>query len=406
MPVLVVDNGAQSLRIGLSNSEAPTVVLPNQTARIKKDVRVLTGDETVSNIHHHSQLVYTRPHERGYLVDPETQVAVWERAFSAPDLGLSKAYTDGSLLENGVVVTEPMYQPYQVFKAMDEIVYEHFEFQSCYRTSAACLSALNEFAGAPKVKRENDRANVSLVIDSGFSFTHVVPTVDCRAIDAAVTRVDVGGKLMCNYAKELVSYQQMNVLDETYVMDQCVRKTAFVCVDDQIAKRIENKTDALFYALPDYVSAFEGRVVPEPEVRDLAASGAALLRLTAAERCLPAELLFSPQNLSLKCGGVADAVQQSLDLLSAELSSLCIEDVLLTGGNACLPGFEERVRHELGHLGNVKVRTVKDPLRAAWRGGSRFAESPKFRQAAVSRQEYLEKGSDYTRSAFHYRDLL
>jgi len=33
-------------------------------------------------------------------------------------------------------------------------------------------------------------------------------------------RIDVGGKLMTNHLKEVISYRQLQVMDETYVMNQ------------------------------------------------------------------------------------------------------------------------------------------------------------------------------------------
>lgn len=33
-------------------------------------------------------------------------------------------------------------------------------------------------------------------------------------------RIDVGGKLLTNHLKEIISYRQLQVMDETYVMNQ------------------------------------------------------------------------------------------------------------------------------------------------------------------------------------------
>ena len=33
-------------------------------------------------------------------------------------------------------------------------------------------------------------------------------------------RIDVGGKLLTNHLKEVISYRQLQVMDETYVMNQ------------------------------------------------------------------------------------------------------------------------------------------------------------------------------------------
>ena len=84
-----------------------------------------------------------------------------------------------------------------------------------------------------------------LVIDSGFSYTHVVPifdgtviweatkryvahhTIDCT-LPTSHLRLDVGGKLLTNQLKELVSFRQWNMMDETHVMSDVKEACCFV----------------------------------------------------------------------------------------------------------------------------------------------------------------------------------
>lgn len=72
-----------------------------------------------------------------------------------------------------------------------------------------------------------------LVIDSGFSFTHVVPILRGSVVWEAVRRllssdspprrcqlknsqrVNVGGKLLTNHLKELVSFRQWDMMEQT-----------------------------------------------------------------------------------------------------------------------------------------------------------------------------------------------
>ncbi len=70
-----------------------------------------------------------------------------------------------------------------------------------------------------------------MVVDSGYSFTHVVPVEDRRVLWTAVQRVNVGGKLLTNYLKDVLSYRQINVMEETHVVNECKEKTTFVSLD-------------------------------------------------------------------------------------------------------------------------------------------------------------------------------
>ena len=84
------------------------------------------------------------------------------------------------------------------------------------------------------------KAQTSLVVDCGFSFTHVAPVFQNFTVNYTVKRLDLGGKALTNYLKELVSYRSVNVMDETFVMDDVKEKLCFVSLnvarDLQIAR--------------------------------------------------------------------------------------------------------------------------------------------------------------------------
>ena len=67
-----------------------------------------------------------------------------------------------------------------------------------------------------------------MIVDAGFSFTHVVPFFDGRPLLAAVKRINIGGKALTNYLKEQVSYRSLNMMDETYLMEYIKDQTCFV----------------------------------------------------------------------------------------------------------------------------------------------------------------------------------
>lgn len=84
-------------------------------------------------------------------------------------------------------------------------MFEEFGFQSCLRVPAATLAQRAHCRDQPGIAA--NRAACGLVVDAGFSFTHVVPVFDGHAIPAGTRRINIGGKLLTNYLKELVSYR-------------------------------------------------------------------------------------------------------------------------------------------------------------------------------------------------------
>eukprot|EP00752_Nemacystus_decipiens_P005890 g5323.t1 len=57
-------------------------------------------------------------------------------------------------------------------------------------------------------------SDVCMVVDSGFFFTHILPLCQDRALHKSALRVKVGGKLLTNYLREVVSNRQWNMMDD------------------------------------------------------------------------------------------------------------------------------------------------------------------------------------------------
>jgi actin-related protein 6 len=66
------------------------------------------------------------------------------------------------------------------------------------------------------------------VVDSGFSFTYGVPFLNGMPMKYAATRIDVGGKLLTNYLTELLSYKEVNMQGETYIVNEIKESLCYV----------------------------------------------------------------------------------------------------------------------------------------------------------------------------------
>ena len=80
-PACVIDAGTYEVRAGLAGDDAPRYRAPNCTARPKQQLQVLVADE-IYTIKNHAQLEFSRPLERGVLVNAGAQRGVFERCFS------------------------------------------------------------------------------------------------------------------------------------------------------------------------------------------------------------------------------------------------------------------------------------------------------------------------------------
>lgn len=130
--------------------------------------------------------------------------------------------------ESRLLLTEAPFTPGVLAAYSTQAVFEEFGFAACAKLPAASLVAHRYRAERPLQQGEPDCV---LVVDSGFSFTHVVPYYRGRAVRAGVKRVNVGGKLLTNFLKETVSYRQWNMMDEFQLMNDAKEALCYVSQD-------------------------------------------------------------------------------------------------------------------------------------------------------------------------------
>lgn len=65
------------------------------------------------------------------------------------------------------------------------------------------------------------------------------------------------------------------------------------------------------------------------------------------ERFSTPELLFRPSNIGLEQSGIGETVADSLRACPVELHAQLLSNIVLVGGNACFPGYADRVLDEI-----------------------------------------------------------
>ena len=209
-------------------------------------------------------------------------------------------------------------------------------------------------------------AEAILVIDTGYSHTTITPVYKGRPIQQAIRRLTVGGKILTNYLKELVS-TSFNMSDETHMMNQVKEQICFVSQDfrgdmDRAWKGDSTHPNMALdpekgifvdYVLPDYSARREGTIRPHDPtlaakaLRTQAVSGPReqidpFLTL-GNQRIKVPELLFNPGDIGIKEGGTPEVVMQSLQAVPTGLWPVMLANIVVVGGNAKFEGFVERL---------------------------------------------------------------
>lgn len=396
MAVLVLDNGASSAKVGYNTSENPRLI-PNCIFKAKSERRKLFIGDQLEECKDYSGLFYVMPFQKGFLVNWDIEKQIWDYIFG-------KEVMKVDFSETTVLVTEPQFNFSSIKDAMDEILFEEYNFKAICRSTAAQLSAYKSH------NDESEKRIMCLVVDSGYSFTHMVPVFNGKVLKKGVKRINVGGKLLTNHLKEIISYRQLHVLDETYVMNQVKEDTCYVSDnffrDMQFAKlRGAKNTVVRDYVLPDYTHIKRGYVKSATEMLlGSKKENEQVLRMNNERFAVP-ELLFHPSDIGIQEMGIPEAISHAINELPTEMQPHCYMNILLTGGSSLFPGMKERVFSEVRRLApfdvDVAVHCPSRPITHAWEGGAALSKTDVFlNKMCVTKAEYEDNGKNICREKF------
>uniref|UniRef100_K3X9H0 Actin-related protein 6 n=1 Tax=Globisporangium ultimum (strain ATCC 200006 / CBS 805.95 / DAOM BR144) TaxID=431595 RepID=K3X9H0_GLOUD len=453
--VVAVDAGGATLKASVvsgraAEDAAAALLLANHVATTTSSGNVLLGKELLERERQGgTKLHYVRPIERGYCVNWNVETDIWSHLFSKKASGNGALGVDPA--EHSLLTTAPLFAPTVLNETMDQVVFEEFGFHSYARVNAQdmCVLSYTQFcqqtrakellerqiastetqeSRSPAKRRRKtkaastarvpldpsgneftfDTSSCHLVVDSGFSFTHIVPIIDGRAYLPGVKRINVGGKLLTNYLKEIVSFRQWNVMDDTRVINELKEALCYCSMDfeSEMAKYHNNGRSGghrKHWILPDFVNSFQGRLRNGDNPNHPQNDDEQALELGIELITVP-EVLFNPSDIGLGQAGLAEAILQAVVACPPELHSALYANILLVGGNTKFVNIRERLERELRSLAPAEYEIVlhqpHDPILTAWDGCTRFATSDEFECRAVSKQEYEEHGSNICRKRF------
>ncbi|XP_076057802.1 actin-related protein 6 isoform X2 [Oratosquilla oratoria] len=353
--VFILDNGGYTIKAGFSNQNECRI-MPNAVMKAKSERRRPFVGDQVEDCRDASGLFYILPFQKGYLVNWDVQKTVWDYLFGKECLNVNHS-------NSTTVITEPIFNFSSIQEAISEIFFEEYEVDALLRINGSDLSV-------HKYHRDHPRELCCLLVDSGFSSTHIVPYIQGKKEKKAIVRVDIGGKILTNHLKEIISYRQLNVMDETYVINQVKEDACFVSqgffADMKIVRnRGKDNTILRDYVLPDFTTIKRGYLKSHEESTGKAVNGEQLIRLNNERFTVP-ELLFNPSDVGIQEMGITEAIVYAIEKCPTETRP---------------------------HLYN--------PTTYSWQGGAVISRSAHFPEMLVTRREWEENGFSICQSRFH-----
>ena len=340
-----------------------------------------------------SGLFYLLPFQKGYLVNWDTQRQIWDYVFGEDTLCVKPP-------DLSLIFTEPLFNFTSIQDTLNEILFEEYKFKSLLRLPAPLLAFVNYM-------HHKEHVSCGLVVDSGYSFTHIVPVYRGKMVMEGVIRIDVGGKLLTNHLKEVVSYRQLHVMDETCVMNQVKEDACYVSqsfsADMEICQRKKSNSICCEYILPNFSDRKRGYIKNNSDHNPLPDEQSLIL---CNERISIPELLFSPSNIGINQMGIPEAIAHSISLTPPQMHPHLYSNIILTGGNCLFPGFKSRVEADVRRLCpdlyTVGVYYPENPITYAWKGGTIAADNhlrPEH-MVPISSAEYKEYGHNIANKRF------
>lgn len=213
------------------------------------------------------------------------------------------------------------------------------------RATAADL-AFEQYAAS----RDLPQPRCAIVIDMGFSFTHIIPYVKGERVKAGIRRIDIGGKVLTNHLKEIISYRQLNVMDESYVINQVKEDACFVSQDfyaDMANAKLRYPDNKIVreYVLPDFTAIKRG-FLREPVPKWQSDDDQQSLRLTNERFAVP-ELFFHPSDVGIRQMGIPEAIFEACKVCPPKSIDHLLPHIVCIGGCALFPGMAARLQKEI-----------------------------------------------------------
>lgn len=384
--ICCIDNGACNIKIGNITDEKP-LVIPNCIMKAKSEKRRPFIGNQIDECRDISGIFYILGFTKGYITNWEVQKNIYDYIFSTE---FPVNFSDTKL-----IITEPLFNFPIIQEAMIEIFFEEYDCCSLTKTTAPDLCQYQY----TNTQDPDEPPLCCVVIDVGYSFSHIVPFIKGKKVLSAIRRIDIGGKLLTNHLKEVISYRFLNVMDESFVINQMKEDSCFVSQDFNADMRMakkkypENKI-IREYVLPDCTTIRRGYLQTPGTAKK--GDDYQLIRLNNERFAVP-ELLFHPSDLGINQMGIAEATIDAVNACPEETRPHLYSNIIVMGGSSKFPGLRNRLQKDIRSMA-PEIFTVNvsipddDPLTYAWYGSQFLANSPEFDNLSISRQEYEENG--------------
>lgn len=397
---VIIDNGSYNIKAGYSTATKPLTV-SNVLAKTK-DGNIYIGND-YTNTNNHSGIIFKRPFDQGHLISWETQRPIW-------DYTLDKLIDSDDYSDHGLLLTETPFQLPQLSMNTDQIMFEEFGFGNYYRCVPQSL--------VPWTYNQLKDNDFSLIIDSGYSATWIVPVIFQQVYWKGVKKLPIGGKVMNGLLKEIISFRYYDISEEPVLINTIKESTNYMALD--FNKLIQDKLNhSCEFVLPDFKTTTTGYV----RTANSGSNDDFQSLILSDERFVVSETLYHPEILFDNARSLSQILQSApiknlSDLVveaimdSPEVSRpLLSQNICIVGGTSLLPNFSARLQSEIAKElpEDWKINIIDNEHQqdlVSWYGGKELCDTDIIEKIMILKSEYYEHGANWCQKQFGFRNIL
>jgi len=405
---LVFDPGHFSLKVGYAGEDCPKAELPSHVGTspdLSAGEEMDTGDAKEAKKKYHvdtPQLNFPKKDMEVHSYMKDGMINDWDTFEQVLDYSYKRIIQSESEY-HPVLFSEAPWNKKDKREQLCELMFEKYNVPAFFLVKNAVLSA---FA--------NGRST-ALVLDSGATHTSAIPVHDGYVLQHAIVKSPLGSNFLTQQCQQLLSDQQVGITlpyqikDKKEVqMNEAAKWTPKPNLPS-VAKSWQE------YQTREVVKDFQHNVL---QVHDQPYSEEACGSIPqvpyefpngynsefGVERFKIAEALFEPSCISGPTNtgtmlGAGHVVTTSVGMCDVDLRPALYGNVVVTGGNSLLQGFNERLNRDLSiktpssmRFKLISANGAQERRYGSWIGGSILGSLGSFQQMWVSKQEYEEGG--------------
>ena len=355
MSKLIIENGGLNIRVGFTTSNLPDSYMLNKAIRmpiaplLNQRKNYFCGEEAEFLSQNHN---IQNPIKYGKIENWDLQFSIWDELFEKLSLNTSNSYKDQ---ENSLYIITSMNYTYNCYSKMMNFIFDEYNVNSL-NFGIDCVNALY-----------SKGLTTGVVLDSGHSFTRIMPIFQGHVKISSLWQMDYGG----NNVSSLISKNLVNDKNEKIYTQRNIdylKKNVFYhkLIEDEKKKNTNEKI-----ILPD------GRSVEVGEEAYKFVSGIFEKR--------------GDDNLKM-----VDAFWNSLNCYDKYSKSLIMQNIFFTGGNTGFKNFKDFFRKEFKDVAfeNSSYNFVEneDILNSCFKGSSLVYQYSGFEEDSIQKKDWQEIG--------------